>query len=77
MEEDAGCLKCGKYHACQVINEGRKFTSTNKVYTIRRKVNCNSSFLVYLGTCKNAGANMCVSPPNLLTGGILATRGEI
>ena len=52
MEEDAGCLKCGKYHACQVINEGRKFTSTNKVYTIRQKVNCNSSYIVYLGTCK-------------------------
>ena len=54
MEDDSGCTKCGKCHACKVIAEGRKFTSTNtkKVYTIRQKVNCNSSYIVYLGTCQ-------------------------
>jgi hypothetical protein len=37
-----------------VITEGKKFTSTNtkKLYTIRQKVDCNSSCIVYLGTCK-------------------------
>ena len=42
MEDDSGCTKCGKCHACKV----------KKVYTIRQKVNCNSSYIVYLGTCQ-------------------------
>ena len=54
MENDAGCTKCGRCHACNTIKEGKLFTSTNtnKNYVIRQKVDCNSSFIVYLGTCR-------------------------
>ena len=54
MEEEAGCHKCTGCHACPILKEGKNFRSTNthKTYTIRQNVNCNSSFIVYLGTCK-------------------------
>ena len=40
--------------ACPILKEGRTFTSTNthKKYTIRQKVNCDSDYIIYLGTCK-------------------------
>ena len=52
---DAGCSKCQKKcHACSILTEGKTFQSTNtlKVYKIQQKVNCQSSFIVYLGTCQ-------------------------
>ena len=54
-DDEPGCTKCGKCKvSCPVIVEGGKFTSTNtrKTYPIRKKLNCNSSFLIYLATCK-------------------------
>ena len=57
-EENPGCTKCGKCRvSCPIINEGGTFTSTNtrKTYRIKQKVNCDSSFVVYLGTCGKCG----------------------
>ena len=54
-ENDPGCHKCGKNcHACKILSEGRYFVSTNtgKKYSVRQRVSCDSSFIVYLGTCK-------------------------
>lgn len=53
-QPNAGCSKCKKCHACKVLKEGKSFTSTNtgKKYPIRQEVTCNSSYIVYLGTCK-------------------------
>ena len=50
-----GCFKCGKCKvACPILKEGLKFSSTNtkKVYRIKQHVNCNSTFVIYLGTCQ-------------------------
>ena len=50
-----GCHKCGKKcHACKILSEGRSFKSTNtgKKYTIKQGVTCDSSFIVYLETCR-------------------------
>ena len=55
VENDAGCRKCKKNcHACKILVEGEKFKSTNsgKVYRIKQQVNCQSSYIVYLGTCQ-------------------------
>ena len=52
---DAGCFKCKKKcHACPILTEGKHFKSTNtrKTYQIKQQVNCQSSFIVYLGTCQ-------------------------
>ena len=54
-EIDAGCSKCEKKcHACKVIKEGGSFKSTNtkKSYKIRQKIDCQSSYIIYLGTCQ-------------------------
>ena len=53
--DNPGCKKCGKCRvSCPVIEEGVKFTSTNthKSYPIRKKLTCDSSYLIYLATCK-------------------------
>ena len=53
--EDPGCMKCGKpCVSCPVLKEGKTFCSTNtkKVYRIQHTLDCNSDFVVYLGTCK-------------------------
>ena len=55
VENDAGCTKCTKKcHACKVLVEGNKFKSTNsgKFYNIKQKVNCQTSYIVYLVTCQ-------------------------
>ena len=55
VEDDAGCKKCKKNcHACKILTEGQRFKSTNsgKTYKIAQKVNCQSSYIVYLGTCQ-------------------------
>ena len=51
---DPGCKKCTKKcHACKVLKEGQTFRSTNtkKIYKIKQKVDCQSSYIIYLGTC--------------------------
>ena len=56
IEDDPGCRKCGKCRvSCPVIVEGSKFTSTNtqRTYKIRKNLNCDSSYVIYLATCKN------------------------
>ena len=52
--EDPGSFKCGKCHACPIIFEGNYFCSTNtsKKYQIKHQLNCSSSFVIYLATCK-------------------------
>ena len=52
--DDVGCSKCGRCHACDKVEKTKKFQSTNtkKVYSIREKINCDTPFVVYLGTCK-------------------------
>ena len=54
QEDNAGCFKCGSCHACNVVTESRHFISTNtsKRYYIRQHISCNSSFVIYLATCK-------------------------
>jgi hypothetical protein len=50
-----GCFKCQKKCkvSCPILQEGQKFQSTNtqKVYTIQKRLDCDSSFVIYLGTC--------------------------
>ena len=56
--ENPGCYKCGGCRvSCPIIKEGDTFTSTNtkKTYKIRQKVDCTSSYVIYLGTCKKCG----------------------
>ena len=51
---DAGCHKCGNCRvACPILEEGDRFRSTNtkKVYKIKQKLNCKSTYVIYLGTC--------------------------
>ena len=55
-EIDPGCFKCRKKcHACRILTEGKHFNSTNtgRRYNIKQKVSCDSSFVIYLGTCLN------------------------
>ena len=54
IETDPGCYKCEKNcHTCKILKEGKHFWSTNtgRRYNIQQKVSCESSFVVYLGTC--------------------------
>ena len=58
--ENPGCWKCSSKKctvACPVLKEGTKFSSTNtgRTYTIRQSLDCNSSFIIYLATCKKCG----------------------
>ena len=60
-EDDPGCKKCGKCSvSCPVLVEGSRFTSTNtkKCYPIRKKLNCDSSYLIYWQHAQNAGGSM-------------------
>ena len=50
-----GCWKCGKCRvSCPILKEGNKFSSSNtkKTYVIRQHLDCDSQFVVYLGTCQ-------------------------
>ena len=54
-EKDPGCSKCEKKcHACKILIEGGTFKSSNtkKTYRIKQKIDCKSSFIIYLGTCQ-------------------------
>ena len=58
IHDDPGCTKCGKCRvSCPILKEGKTFSSTNtgRTYPIKQKVNCDSSFVIYLGTCKKCG----------------------
>ena len=39
---------------CKILQEGKSFQSTNtkKIYKIKQQVNCQSNFIIYLGTCQ-------------------------
>ena len=53
--DNHGCKKCGKCRvSCPVIVEGVKFKSTNtqKSYHIRKNLNCDSSYVIYLAICR-------------------------
>ena len=53
-ELNPGCFKCDKKcHACRILTEGKHFYSTNtgRRYDVKQKVSCDSSFVIYLGTC--------------------------
>ena len=50
-----GCFKCGKCRvSCPILKEGETFSSTNtgKTYKVKQRMECTSSFLIYLATCK-------------------------
>ena len=49
-----GSSKCNNCHACSVVENAKKFQSTNtqRIYPIRQKMDCDSSYLIYLATCK-------------------------
>ena len=54
VSPNPGCTKCGRCKVlCPKINETKSFTSTatKKKYTIRQNVNCESEWVIYLGTC--------------------------
>ena len=54
-EQSPGCFKCGRCRvSCPILREGGTFTSTNteKTYKIKQKLDCTSSFVIYLATCK-------------------------
>ena len=53
-DENPGCRKCTKCRvSCPIIKEGDSFKSTNtgRTYKIKQKLDCNSSFVIYLATC--------------------------
>ena len=53
-ELNPGCFKCDKKcHACRIVTEGKHIYSTNtcRRYNVKQKVSCDSSFVIYLGTC--------------------------
>ena len=53
--DNPGCFKCGRCRvSCPILKEGKFFNSTNtsKRYPIRHQLNCDSSFVIYLATCK-------------------------
>ena len=50
-----GCFKCNKCRvSCPVLEETNIFKSTNtqRTYKIKQRMTCQSSYLVYLATCK-------------------------
>jgi hypothetical protein len=55
VEPEPWCWKCGHCRvSCPILKEGTHFTSNNtkRTYPIRQKLNCDSSYVIYLGTCK-------------------------
>ena len=52
---DAGCSKCNHCKvSCPIIEETKYFrsTRTDKRYQIKQKIDCDSSWVIYLSTCK-------------------------
>ena len=55
---EAGCFKCkGCRVSCPVLTETKTFKSfnTGKVYQIKQRLDCKSSWLIYLCSCKKCG----------------------
>ena len=55
---ETGCFKCkGCRVSCPVLVEAKTFTSfnTGKTYPIRQRVDCTSSWVIYLCSCKKCG----------------------
>ena len=52
--QQKGSSKCNNCHACPVVENAKKFQSTNtqRICPIRQKIDCDSSYLIYLATCK-------------------------
>jgi ribosomal protein L31 len=53
--QNRGCFKCKKCKvSCPVLKEGNKFMSSNtkKIYNIQQNLTCDSTYTVYLATCK-------------------------
>ena len=59
FEQGAGSFKCSGCHACNIVQNSKFFKSTNtkRKYQIRQKINCRSSFLIYLIFCSNCRGN--------------------
>ena len=58
QEENPGCRRCKKCKvSCPILKEGGTFRSTNtgRTYKIKQKVDCTSSFVIYLATCGRCG----------------------
>ena len=59
VNPEAGCFKCNKgcKVSCKVMKETQYFKSTNtqKSYRIQQRLDCTSSFLIYLATCRRCG----------------------
>ena len=55
FEEGAGSHKCPGCHACPKIKVTKKFKSVNtkRSYNIRKNLDCNSKFVIYLVQCLN------------------------
>ena len=53
---DPGCFKCDKgcRVSCPIMKEGTTFRSTNtcRTYPIKKRLTCDSSYIVYLATCR-------------------------
>ena len=52
--QEKGSFKCNKCHACPVVLNAKRFHSTNtqRSYQIRQRIDCCSSYVIYLATCK-------------------------
>ena len=59
FQPGAGSSKCNGCHACKIVQNTKFFKSTNtkRKYFIRQKINCKSSFLIYLIFCSNCRVN--------------------
>jgi hypothetical protein len=53
---EPGCFKCNKgcKVSCPILREGAGFRSTNthRTYRIHKRLTCDSSYIVYLATCR-------------------------
>ena len=55
FEKGSGSHKCKECHACTKVKVTNKFTSVNtkRSYEIRKKLDCDSKFVIYLVQCLN------------------------
>ena len=56
--DNPGCFKCSKCRvSCPILKEGDRFSSRNtqKTYTIKQHLTCDSAFVIYLASCNRCG----------------------